>query len=151
MKEYIEGTRGIARTDYEYEPISGTEEAKYGWVAAHRSIGRPYDAGYVEMGGATAQIAFPLPNNNEAVKTTAKKIARRLNLAAGLSKKVKVEVEDVGRQFVFLASYPLGKNAGYKAYRKALYANGNALGLTAGEVKDGKTVCVHTYLYVPRH
>lgn len=147
MTKYIEGKRRIARTDYEYEPISGTEEAKYGWVAAHRSIGRPYDAGYVEMGGATAQIAIPLPKNNEAVKTTAKKIARRLNLG----KKVKVVVEDVGRQFLFLASYPLGSNAGYKAYRKALYAKGDILGLTTGEVKDGKVVCVHTYLYVPRH
>ncbi|KIM36982.1 hypothetical protein M413DRAFT_280032 [Hebeloma cylindrosporum] len=60
LTKYIEQTRGIASAAYTYRPIAGTEEARYGWVAANRSQSRPYDAGYVEMGGATAQIAFPL-------------------------------------------------------------------------------------------
>ncbi|KIM37063.1 hypothetical protein M413DRAFT_423899 [Hebeloma cylindrosporum] len=60
VTNYIERTRGIPKSQYTYKPIPGTEEAKYGWAAANRSQGRPYSAGYVEMGGATAQIAFPV-------------------------------------------------------------------------------------------
>ena len=141
VRDYIEGTLRIARTAYEYRPISGPEEAKYGWVAAHRSLGRPYDAGYVEMGGATAQIVFPLPDDDK-VNATATDIERQLS---------NVRVDYMGDQKLFLASYPLGTNAGYNGYIKTLFAKGESIGLTTGELKDGKKVCVHTYLYEPRH
>ena len=141
VRDYIEGTQRIARTAYEYKPIIGTDEAKYGWVAAHRSIGRLYDAGYVEMGGATAQIVFPLPDDDK-VTATATDMERQLS---------NVRVEYMGHQKLFLASYPLGTNEGYNGYIKALFTKGESIGLTTGEFKDGKKVCVHTYLYELRH
>ena len=139
VEAYMEAQE-IAQADYEYEPISGADEAKYGWVAAHRSLGRPYNAGYVEMGGATAQIAFPLPDDAN-VLTVAEGIATDLDL---------VNVVDVGHQNLFLASYPLGSKAGFDKYEEALFTQGGNLGLT-GEAEGNQQVCVHTYLYMPGH
>jgi hypothetical protein len=55
--------------------IEGTTEAKYGWVAANYSQGyavSDYRA-YVEMGGASAQIAIPVPLYHEAAALAAEK------------------------------------------------------------------------------
>jgi len=243
VENYIEGTRGIARTDYTYGPISGTDEAKYGWVAANRSQARPYDAGYVEMGGATAQIAFPVdpadyatvtatvkklnptkkeemielygdafqnipeisgllnrdgpmlmqvlslwaglrqPNSQEAqrwvgrgpgdpakleevvklwegdmaqLREVVREVGSQVNGIANLEnvlkrleikKKAKVELKDVGQQKVFLASYPLGSNAGHKKFIETLFAKGARYRLT-GRDENNRMVCLHIYLYV---
>lgn len=142
MTAYV-GGRGIVPDNFEYRAISGVEEAKYGWVAAHRSLGRSYNDGYVEMGGATAQIAFPLP---AAHYDTAAQVVTGLNQPAH-----QVKLEDVGpqQQKLFLASYPLGSNAGYEAYKNVIFAKEENDNLNInGGVEGDKTVCVHTYLYV---
>ena len=90
------------------EAISGTDEAQFGWVAANYSQGHapPYEFGYVEMGGASAQIAFALPadgtlNGTAAGVVEAIQVADSVNTAA---------VVPVGERNVFLASYRLVKS-----------------------------------------
>jgi hypothetical protein len=60
VKSYIEGLDSF--TTVVYAVISGTDEAKYGWIAANYSQENPLATalGYVEMGGASAQIAVPI-------------------------------------------------------------------------------------------
>lgn len=140
VTDYI-AQRQITPGDFEYRAISGVEEAKFGWVAAHRSLGRDYKDGYVEMGGQTAQIAFPVP---DAHHDTAQGVVAGLNRPTDV-----VELVNVGPRRLFLASYKLGSDAGYKAYIQALFTKrgDNRLQLNGG-VEGDRTVCVHTYLYV---
>ena len=127
----------------EYTVISGTDEAKYGWVAAnHLQPGDPpYNVGYVEMGGASAQIAFPLPMefHETAVNVVQsfKQVALPNNTAV---------LESVGPQELFLASYPLGTTKGYEAYKQALFVS------TRPGIRDpdDPNVCAHSYLHLMR-
>ncbi len=100
----LESRFGLKFEATRYTAISGAVEAKFGWVAANyfakqeaedivrrkdanqelhldkrqveQLIERPYQAGYVEMGGATAQIAFPVE---------ARKVAEVENVAKSLN------------------------------------------------------------------
>jgi len=137
VMDYFQVTRGIPNIAYNYQVITGTQEATFGWVAANRSLTRPFDAGYVEMGGATAQIAFPLRPANAVIAA---------QVVAQIGDPMVATVEAVGAQQLFLASYPLGAEGGYNAYITALVQQGANFGLTANV--NGTMVCVHKYLYV---
>jgi len=59
----------LGYADVACEVISRTDEAKFGWVAANHSQGHasPCGFGYVNMGGASAQIAFFLPADGDFI------------------------------------------------------------------------------------
>jgi len=70
---------GFVDKKYTLKVIPGTDEAKYGWIAANylKKADHDFKAGYVEMGGASAQIAFPVPPELEDV---AKEVVKLMNL-----------------------------------------------------------------------
>lgn len=90
--------------------ITGEEEAAYGWIAANYTLGafsghgaRAHTVGYVELGGASAQVAF-LPHRNELPPD---------QLHDGDVTRVRIgsQVFDL-----FLKSYSLGANKAWKKY-----------------------------------
>jgi hypothetical protein len=119
-----EYTGALGYADATCEAIPGTEEAKFGWVAANYSQGHapPYEFGYVEMGGASAQIAFALPADNADLIAIAEGVAAQFD-AGGINTAAVVEV---GPRRVFLASYRLGSKVGYNQYKEVLFAAGDA-------------------------
>ncbi|KAK2460069.1 hypothetical protein APHAL10511_007903 [Amanita phalloides] len=113
---------GYARTfgfaEVVSETITGTDEAKFGWAAAHYSQGErtPYGKGYVEMGGVSAQVVIPLVN--QRLLDEANEVVENFPVGDPLNT---VEVVELGNQTLFLGSYHLGSNAGYEAYKQALF------------------------------
>jgi Golgi apyrase len=119
--------------------ITGEAEALYGWIAANYSLGsfsgyglRSSQAvGYVEMGGASTQIALPLYADNR------EELDRRGLGKGGLDDFVGRLVKvDIGpSEFdLFLGSYALGSDVTRKQYERVLFKSGN---------KDSDGVCVH--------
>lgn len=124
---------------------SGTDETFFGWVAANNSLRYfPSNAvGYMEMGGQSTQIAIPLSSPEDcaiavevAKNVKAEKVAEN---ATDEEEDTKVQVVNLGfgpPQSVFLGSYRLGGNAGYKEFQTLL------LNSEDPKVK-GSNVCVH--------
>jgi Golgi nucleoside diphosphatase len=99
----------------EYSTISGEEEAAYGWIAANWSLGTfvelkqqsPQKYGYLEMGGASAQIAF-LPHKNELTPE---------QLGDGDMTRVTLGGVELD---LFLKTYDLGSDKAWNEYGKEL-------------------------------
>ncbi|KAF8961839.1 nucleoside phosphatase family-domain-containing protein [Flammula alnicola] len=105
--------------------ISGEAEALYGWIAANYSLGffsgyglrLSETVGYVEMGGASAQIAFMPHKVNQ-------------NYTGGMWK-IRIGSLELD---LFLGSYPFGMNLASETYRAAL------IGSAPGPEKVAKVI-----------
>lgn len=103
-----------------YRTISGEEEAAYGWIAANYSLGTfselgqvsPQSVGYLEMGGASAQIAFR-PFKNELTPE---------QLGDGDITRVKLGNVDFD---LFLKTYDLGSDKAWREYQNDLIQSGD--------------------------
>ncbi|KAF7363834.1 Golgi apyrase [Mycena sanguinolenta] len=102
-----------------YRTISGEEEAAYGWIAANWSLGTfmelkqqsPQKYGYLEMGGASAQIAF-LPHKHELTPE---------QLGDGDITRVTLGGVELD---LFLKTYDLGSNKAWNEYEEELKSIG---------------------------
>lgn len=81
---------------------------------------------------------------HEVESTRSHAAAMLMEVIKGVEMRNKAKLENVGEQTLFLASYPLGSKAGSKAYERALFKRKEL----KGNVVDGRTVCVQTYLHV---
>jgi Golgi nucleoside diphosphatase len=93
------------------EVITGKFEAIYGWVAANYTLGsfsgNPQTVGYLEMGGASAQIAF-CPHKNLG-KDEPYYAGDMMCVCVGAS-----------AFFLYAESYPLGANEAWKCHNELL-------------------------------
>lgn len=116
--------------------ITGEAEALYGWIAANYSWGSfsgygqrsSQAAGYVEMGGASAQIALPLYAGQPGQGA--------LDVHQGRLVKVKIGPSEFD---MFLASSQLGLNKAKKQYEDILVARGR---------RGHGGVRVHVYIHL---
>lgn len=99
-----------------YRTISGEEEAAYGWIAANFSLGTLSELGqlsteklgYLEMGGASAQIAFePFVNELSPEQLEDGDITRITMGGMGF--------------YLFLKTYALGADKAWEEYQKDLF------------------------------
>jgi len=118
-------TKGFNENKVVCRTIFGTEEARFGWVAANYTQGNPapYEKGYVEMGGASMQIAFLLPVNAGAELENVQAAFGQLE-GNGLNT---MQVVNVGERQLFLASCQLGTSEGYQAYKRAMHTSDNQI------------------------
>lgn len=117
INDYLKSC-GFRTDEFPYKTISGEEEAAYGWIAANYSLGTfselgqvsPQTVGYLEMGGASAQIAFR-PFKNELTPE---------QLRDGDITRVKLGkvVFDL-----FLKTYDLGSDKAWREYQNDLIEN----------------------------
>ena len=104
--------------------IAGNEEALFGWLAASYLRNLPQD-GYLEMGGASAQIAFPVAADAQAVDGT---------------RVVQLTIAGVPSR-ILLASYNLGLDEARRIYDRNLVAADPNPFRALGD--DGLEVYVH--------
>lgn len=124
VNEYFEASI-FAQADH--RTISGKEEALFGWLAASYLRNSIAD-GYVEMGGASAQIAFRVDPDALA----------GYDAAAAGTQVAEVVIGPFGSAML-LASYPLGSNEGRRRYDTRL-ANDAAF-------RDANGVCTCPRVY----
>jgi len=91
--------------------ISGNEEALFGWLAASY-LRNTTAGGYVEMGGVSAQIAFPVREGLNDYAVPAGEAAR----------KVKLSLAPLHESKMFLASYNVGMDKARGQYDQKLFA-----------------------------
>lgn len=125
INTYLEGTP-YKKEDPPYKTITGEEEAAFGWISANFLLGTfselgqtssSQTRGYLEMGGASAQIAFR-PHANELAPW---------DLQHGDITRVQLGGVDFN---LFLRTYDLGSNTAWREYQLDLIQDATRVRVT---------------------